>query len=474
MSIHHTLTKTRFAPSPTGHLHLGNLRTALFNALLARRDQGIFLLRIEDTDATRSREDFAQALQEDLQWLGLAWQEGPQVGGPQAPYAQAARGAIYQQYYQQLEDAGLAYPCFCSEEALKLSRKAQLSAGRAPRYAGTCARLSATEIEARLAQCIKPSLRFRVSDEESIAFDDLVRGALHFNGADIGDFIIRRSDGSPAFFFSNALDDALMGVSHVLRGEDHLTNTPRQLLILRALDLPMPRYGHISLIMDAHGAPLSKRLGALSARALRAQGFLPLAILNHLARLGHTLDSDALLSFAELAQAFSESRLGRAPARHDETQLQHWQRLAVNALDETALQQWLEHSEVLQEIPAAQQQAFLATIRDNIELPADARVWAQRLLVDPLDHEPAAREAVVQAGAAFFHSAIKLLDTQPNWDFREFSKTLGQQTGLKGRALFMPLRAALSGVDHGPEMARVWQFLGPERARIRFIQATDL
>lgn len=470
----HTLTKTRFAPSPTGHLHLGNLRTALFNALLAKRDAGIFLLRIEDTDQTRSREEFYQDLQEDLRWLGMDWQEGPQVGGTQGPYLQSQRSTIYQHYYQILEQQGLAYPCFCSEEALKLSRKAQLASGRAPRYAGTCAHLSTAEVEKRLADGLKPSLRFRVADDESIQFTDLVRGVQHFKGADIGDFIIRRSDQSSAFFFSNAIDDALMGVSCVLRGEDHLSNTPRQMLILKALGLPSPCYGHISLILNAQGAPLSKRFGALSVRELRSLGFLPQAILNHLARLGHTLETDALLSYDALAAAFTESRLGKAPARHDEIQLQHWQRLAVNALDTEALQAWLKASGVLSEFPATQVDEFIETIRDNITLPQDAATWALRLLHDRVDYTEDAKATLKTTPPDFFKQAITLLQHQPEIDFSGFAKRLGVQTQCKGRALFMPLRVALTGVEHGPEMARLWRLLGCQRMLIRFQQAADI
>jgi len=235
-------TKTRFAPSPTGLLHLGNVRTALFNALLARRQKGRFLLRIEDTDRERSRPEYVAALLEDLRWLGLDWQEGPAVGGPHEPYAQSTREAIYSQYYRQLESTERVYPCFCTPAELALNppaelalnRKAQLAAGRPPRYPGTCARLSEVERQARLERGLQPTLRFRVPVGRTIEFSDLVRGPQRFASDDIGDFVIRRADGTPQFFFANAVDDALMEVTHVLRGEDHLANTPRQLLLLEA------------------------------------------------------------------------------------------------------------------------------------------------------------------------------------------------------------------------------------------------
>src|SRR6185295_9209257 len=232
---------TRFAPSPTGSLHLGNARTALFNFLLARQLGGQFLLRIEDTDLERSAERYLAELIDDLHWLGLGWDAGPDIGGAQEPYRQSQRNAIYAEYFTRLATSGLVYPCYCTPLELEVSRRAQLAAGRPPRYAGTCRELSAGERDAKLAGGFKPSLRFHVPQGRSVEFQDFVRGGQRFASEDIGDFIVRRADGNAAFFFCNALDDALMGVTHVLRGDDHLTNTPRQILLLEALGLDMPR-----------------------------------------------------------------------------------------------------------------------------------------------------------------------------------------------------------------------------------------
>ena len=218
--------KTRFCPSPTGLLHLGNARTALFNALLAQHTDSIFLLRIEDTDDKRSQEKYSHTLMQDLRWLGIKWQEGPEIAGKLGPYWQSQREDIYDRYYKKLIDMKLAYPCFCSEEQLRLARKIQRSNGQAPRYPGTCSGLSEEQIAAKVAQGIKPSLRFRVAKNVSIEFDDMVKGKQLFHSNDIGDFIIRRSNNAPSFMFANAIDDSLMHVTHVLRGEDHLTNTP--------------------------------------------------------------------------------------------------------------------------------------------------------------------------------------------------------------------------------------------------------
>src|SRR6516162_1489436 len=279
---------TRFAPSPTGELHLGNARTALFNELLARRAGGRFLLRIEDTDTERSQEAHTAALMADLRWLGIDWDAGPDREDPRGPYRQSQRAPLYARYFAELERRAVVYPCFCTALELELSRRAQLAAGQPPRYAGTCRDLAAVECERRSAAGLSATLRFRVPAGERVSFVDFVHGPQSFSSDDIGDFVVRRADGSAAFFFSYAVDDATMGVTAALRGEDHLTNTPRQLLILAALGLPAPAYGHVALILGADGAPLSKRHGAVSVREYRERGYQPHALLNHLFRLGHS------------------------------------------------------------------------------------------------------------------------------------------------------------------------------------------
>ena len=326
------MIRTRFCPSPTGLLHIGNVRAALFSNLFAKHANGIFLLRIEDTDAVRSDHQFTTILQSDLNWLGVKWQEGPEIGGPHAPYWQSQRRDIYDLYYKKLTQEGRAYACFCSDQELALNRKLQLSRGQAPRYPGTCRKLSPEEIENRLAQGEKPALRFKVPENAVIEFIDSVKGLQKFNSDDIGDFIIRRADGSSSFIFCNAIDDSLMEVTNVIRGEDHLANTPRQLMILQALAMRTPSYGHLSLILGDDGTPLSKRHGSFSLHDLREQGFLPKAILNYLARLSHTYDNNDLLTFEELAAHFHLDKLSKASARFDKNQLLHWQKEAVLSL----------------------------------------------------------------------------------------------------------------------------------------------
>lgn len=457
--------KTRFAPSPTGLIHLGNVRTALFSALLAQRDNGVFLLRIEDTDAERSTAAYTQALQEDLRWLGLTWQEGPDTGGPHGPYCQSERGDLYQTYFATLEQQNLAYPCFCSARELDLSRKTQLARGEPPRYPGTCAQLSRTQVLDKLAQRLQPTLRFRVPPRQTVEFIDLVRGPQHYVTSDIGDFIIRRADGSPAFFFSNALDDALMGVTHVLRGEDHLTNTPRQLLLMRALGLREPQYAHLSMILGADGALLSKRHGSRNIQELRDTGYFPLAIINYLARLGHHYENSAFLSLEKLAAEFKLENLGRAPAHFDTAHLLHWQHQAVLAADTAALWTWMG-APVHAIVPTAQAHDFVTAVRPNITFPIHALQWARTLYQDLPPIDPTTEHVLRAAGINFLEHALTAL-TAHGTDYTALIGHLKHSTGAKGKALFLPLRAALTGALDGPELAQVLPLIGEVRARDR-------
>lgn len=442
---------TRFAPSPTGSLHLGNARTALFNLLLARRLGGRFVLRIEDTDLERSAERYLGELLQDLRWLGLAWEEGPDVGGPHSPYRQSERGAIYAEHFARLERTGLTYPCFCTPLELEVSRRAQLAAGKPPRYAGTCRKLSAQERERKRSAGIAPTLRFAVPAGRRVEFDDFVRGGQQFASDDIGDFIVRRADGNAAFFFCNAVDDALMQVTHALRGEDHLTNTPRQILLLEALGLRVPRYGHIALITGADGAPLSKRHGSVSVQEFRERGFLPEAVVNHLFRLGHASDHDAWLELADMPSHFRLDHLGRAPARFDETQLAHWQKEALARAPDARVTEWLRPV-LPASIETHRLQEFVEIVRHNVVLPADARPWVDVVFGELPALAPEERAVIEAAGREFFALALKAFE-QHGADLAAISADVRVATGRKGAELYAPLRIALTGQRHGPELA---------------------
>lgn len=464
--------KTRFAPSPTGLLHLGNVRTALFNYLLARKAEGAFLLRIEDTDATRGHEKYEQALMADLRWLGLAWDEGPEQGGPGAPYAQSQRSDIYAKYFAGLEAAGLVYPCFCTEHELKVERKTQIAAGRPPRYSGRCRALSPQQVEERRARGVAATLRFHVADGRVVEFTDRVRGPQRFATSDIGDFVIRRSDGTPAFFFCNAVDDALMGVTLVVRGEDHLANTPRQILLLESLRLPVPDYAHIPLVVGNDGAPLSKRTGSKSLQELRDAGYLPAAINNYLARVGHTYDEQRLLPLPDLAAHFALERVHHSPARYDETQLLHWQREAVLHLGVEELWRWMGAS-VHALVPSSQRNAFVDCVRGNILFPAEAEEWAQILFGSETVHLSKDIKELLETApqGTSFRGFLQAMDAI-EWNANRFGKEF--PLDLAPKSSFRRVRAALTSRTKGPEMWRLVDLLGERRVRARLIAAEPM
>jgi glutamyl-tRNA synthetase len=459
--------KTRFAPSPTGLMHLGNARTALLSALYGQR----FLLRIEDTDPERSREEFVRDILSDLTWLGLHWDEGPRSEQAEPDFFQSRRGDIYRQHYDHLQAENRAYPCFCTPQELEIARKIQLNAGQPPRYSGKCARLTANDIAARQAEGREPTLRFRVPKQQTLTFDDQIRGPQKFLTDTIGDFIIRRADGSPAFFFCNAIDDALMGVTDVVRGEDHLTNTPRQILILEALGLAVPRYAHISLILGDDGAPLSKRNGSRSIRQLREEGYFPQAVVNLLARLGHTYDDEACLNIDALRAGFDIHRLSKSPARFDYGHLAHWQSRAIRAVSEEQLWQWL-HPECRARVPEPARAAFLDIVRGNCLFPVEADTWATILFTDEWNLSAEALPELQAAGTDFF---LALLDaaTACGDDFDAFMARIKTTTARKGKALFMPLRLALTGRHDGPDMGQIYRLLTPEHLRGRLAALTS-
>jgi glutamyl-tRNA synthetase len=448
---------TRFAPSPTGALHLGNARTALFSHLWARKTGGKFILRIEDTDSERSQDRFRDQLMTDMRWLGLDWDEGPDVGGPSGPYRQAERGEFYGDLYAQLLARALAYPCYCTAEDLELSRKLQRMSGKAPRYAGTCRGLTAAERAERETRGLRPTLRFAVPIDRQIEFNDAVHGPQRFASDDIGDFIIRREDGTPAFFFCNAVDDSAMGVTQVLRGDDHLTNTPRQIMLLDALGMRSPAYGHVGLLVGDDGAPLSKRHGSTSVHEFRERGFLSIAVLNHLFRLGHASDIDGWLPAAEMPRHFRPRHLGRAPARFAVSQLMHWQKESLERLAAADFRAWLSADDSIE---------FIDLVRHNVILPADAVAWRKVLNgeLEPLGAEE--QRIVAAAGAKFFSAALDASESS-NGNLKLLTQRLKEQTGRKGPDLFMPLRVALTGRAHGPELALLLKLMPADTVRRR-------
>lgn len=513
--------KTRFAPSPTGQMHFGNLRTALFNYLYASHNQGKFLLRIEDTDTARSHSDFEKAIKEDLQWLNLNWDEGPSPAEINPPskegqqYLQSHRKAIYEDYYQKLKDLGQVYPCFCSEEKLAFNRKQQLAQGKPPRYPGTCLKLTQEEREKKLAEGLAHTLRFHVPTTGVIEFEDLIKGPQRFEQEHIGDFIIARADGSASFMYCNAIDDALMGVSFALRGDDHLTNTPRQILILKTLNLPIPTYGHFPTILGPDSRPLSKRNGSRSIKELREEGYLPSAILNYLARLGHHYKHDSkegtykdeILSLEELGQKFDLKHVSLSPAHYDPIQLNNWQKLAMLKLTWQACWEKIEKdvksffieieengahlskkekimnhliyspsvTEKLYSIVQEKRQAFVETVQPNLLMPTDVKPLLRSILLgltkEKLQDDQIAK--ILKDSQAVFIAAIDALKHLEAKNYNAFIDEIKEKTGKKGKDLFMPLRVALTGELHGPELPKIIDLIGPEETKARFTFAAQ-
>lgn len=457
--------KTRFAPSPTGWMHFGNMRTALFNFLFATKQKYTFLLRVEDTDKVRSEEQYLQDLLIDLQWLGLQWAEGP--------FLQSERSAIYDKYYQQLEDEKLAYPCFCTDETLSMTRKVQIASGQPPRYPGTCKNLAAEEIQKKLAAGMPATLRFKVPRDTVIEFVDLVKGMQRFAANDIGDFIIRRNDKSASFMFCNAIDDATMEVTHALRGDDHLTNTPRQLMILKALKLSAPQYGHFAMINGSDGTPLSKRNGSEAVRELREKGYHPLAVANYLARLGHYYADNSFMSLEKLADLFELEHISTSPARHDVSHLRHWQK---EALMQCSIEEIIAliAPYTVDKITNAKLTEFAELSRDNIIMPSDVKQWVDAVAAPNLDFSAADKEVLLQAGLEFFQVAVETITNKPDITFKELADSVKERTGRKGKELFMPLRIALTGQGHGPELAKLMSFMNSDLILNRFNDARKL
>jgi nondiscriminating glutamyl-tRNA synthetase len=459
--LHEAPARFRFAPSPTGPLHLGNARTALFSYLWARRLGGRFLLRIEDTDRERSDPGAETALLEDLHWLGIDWDEGPGREGAHGPYRQSERRALYARALEDLVGRGLAYPCFCSAEDLARRREERLRRGLPPRYDGRCRDLSAEEVRARRARGEAPVWRFRLEGADPVAFTDLVYGPHAVARETLDDFVLVRADGSPTFLFANALDDALMEVTHVVRGVDHLDNTPRQILLFAAWGRPAPAYAHLPLVVGLDDAPLAKRAGTGSLGAFRARGLRPEALRAYLLHLGHAPHREEGLLGESPSGLFDPARLGRAPARFDEAQLRLWQERALAALDPERYRLWL--AQVLgrdaKDPLLAERAEVLRTVVAWVE---DARAWWAILDDPPLPSPGAVPEDDLRA------VLTAALGIDPALDVRAFAKALSEHTGRRGRALYLPLRLALTGRTEGPELATLWSVVPPERRRLLF------
>jgi nondiscriminating glutamyl-tRNA synthetase len=466
--------RVRFAPSPTGQLHVGNARTALFNWLLAHGKDGTFVLRVEDTDAERSTRESELSILEDLRWLGLDWDEGPDVGGPHGPYRQSERLHLYASYANELLASDHAYYCFCSPEKLDADRQADLADGHAPKYHGTCRGISREEAQARVDAGERPVIRFRVPASEEIRFQDLVRGEVVFSTEVIGDFVIVRSDGRPQYNFAVVVDDALMEVTHVIRGEDHISNTPRQILLYQALGFAPSEFAHLSLVLGPDHTPLSKRHGATSVAEFRARGYLPEALVNYLALIGWSPRTDGgsgendaeLLPVDEMARRFAIEDVGHSAGIFDLEKLawmnRHYMKAAAPArLAAESLRYFTARGFVTRRTDEAMEFVALILpmavgsvdrleeIPDRLRFLFDFDVAAALATQEVAEvmNAPGAREVVVALAEEL--RGDRRLDREA---FRAAAARVRQRTGQKGRALFHPIRVALTGEAGGPEL----------------------
>src|SRR3954468_2250777 len=468
--------RVRFAPSPTGQLHVGNARTALFNWLLARGSGAAFILRIEDTDAERSTRESEAAIVRDLRWLGLDWDEGPDIGGAHGPYRQSERLHLYQSYAKELLTAEAAYYCFCTTAQLDADRQDALANGRPARYAGTCRRLSREQAAARLASGERPAIRFRVPEERDVVFTDAVRGDVRFQTDVIGDPIIVRADGTPAYNFAVVVDDALMAVTHVVRGEDHISNTPRQILLYEALGFAPPQFAHLSLVMGPDHSPLSKRHGATSVAEFRGKGYLPEALVNYLALIGWAARAggggreigggDGLMPVSELAQRFSLEKVSLSAGVFDEEKLAWANRHYLK----TASQERLAELAVpyfraagVDMAPTVEGLTYLTSVMPIASGSVDRLDQVPARLSFLFDYSPDAAlgdaalrtEMSSDGGRAVAAALANALDSAPRLDrerFRAIANQVKAATGQKARALFHPMRIVLTGRAAGPEL----------------------
>jgi nondiscriminating glutamyl-tRNA synthetase len=469
--------RVRFAPSPTGHLHVGGARTAIFNWLFARHHRGAFIVRVEDTDQARSTGQSEQMVLDDLRWLGLQWDEGPDIGGPHAPYRQSERIDKYSAVAQLLLASGLAYRCFCREEELDARRRAAEAAGRPPHYDLTCYRLDAQQISARLAGWTPFALRFHVPKEESAPFEvdvtirDLIRGEVSWKKESLGDFILVRSDGLPTYNFSVVIDDHDMEITHVIRAEEHLTNTQRQVLLYRALGWPVPEFAHVSLILGQDRSKLSKRHGATSVSAYAEEGFLPDAMVNFLALLGwSTPDGREVFSRQYAIENFSLDRVNSAPAVFDPAKFEWFNGQYIHAMSAEELRTLIGPRLSAAGLLMEESPEVSAWLDDAIDLvrkgvhrldafvPALQFVFSYQPEATASDPENAA--ILSQPGARQLIETL-LDDVRANGvpldseAYKALAERLKASTGLKGKELFMPMRVALTGMMHGPELVRV-------------------
>jgi len=463
--------RTRFAPSPTGRLHLGNVRAAVFNWLFARRHGGAFVLRIEDTDVERNVEGGEGGILEDLRWLGLQWDEGPDIGGPYAPYRQSERARLHHRAVEALVEAGRAYPCYCTEEELEADAETGKEGREVKRYSGRCRHLSAAERTTYAAASDRPpAIRFAVPEGlHTVNIEDEVFGPISFPTSDIDDFIIRRSDGRVTYNFAVVADDVDMEITHVIRGVGHLSNTPKQALLFDAMDRPRPVFAHLPTVLGQDGRKLSKRAGSAGVAELRARGYPADAVVNYLSLLGWSHpDGREVLDRGELIEAISLDRVGRADTQMDPDKLAWIAQQHVAAEDAAALAAHVAPFLDRDRFPAAAERLEAVVDALHTRLGTYGDINAQLPVLYPEDADAVRAELASNAEALRVLDAVaaSLAEVEP-WDAETLGRAVreaGAAVGTRGADLFHPVRRALIASEKGPDLGKILAAIGRNEA----------
>lgn len=474
--------RVRYAPSPTGHLHIGNARTAIFNYLFARHENGKFIIRVEDTDQKRNVAGGEESQLKFLKWLGVDWDESIDIGGDYGPYRQMERLESYEKHWRELLDKDLAYKCYCTEEELEKSREEQLARGQMPRYSGKCRHLTREEQERLQAEGRQPSIRFMVPQQKTYTFDDLVKGRVNFESDGIGDFVIVKKDGIPTYNFAVAIDDHLMAISHVLRGEDHISNTPKQMMIYEALGWEAPIFGHMTLIVNEQRKKLSKRDESIVQfiEQYHDLGYLPEALFNYISFLGWSpKGEEELFSRTQLIEIFDPERLSTSPAVFDPKKLAWFNNYYIKqAPIEEVLSLTVPHlvkAGLVPEDRSTDEEAWVSRLiglyHEQLEYGAEIVKLTELFFKDKLDYNEeemsVLKEEQVPEVLRTFKEELLALENFEAGEIKAKIKATQKATGQKGKKLFMPIRVATTGQMHGPELPQSIELLGKDKVIAR-------
>ncbi|HEO8421649.1 glutamate--tRNA ligase [Niallia sp. FSL W8-0635] len=474
--------RVRYAPSPTGHLHIGNARTALFNYLFARSKGGKFIIRIEDTDKKRNIQGGEESQLKYLKWLGMDWDESTDVGGEYGPYRQSERNDIYKKYYTELLEKGLAYKCYCTEEEIEAEREEQVSRGETPKYSGKCRYLTKEQQEKLEAEGRQPSIRILVPENVVYEFNDMVKGDVSFESETIGDYVIVKKDGTPTYNFAVTIDDHLMEITHVLRGDDHITNTPKQLMIYDAFGWERPVFGHMTLIVNESRKKLSKRDESIIQfiEQYEELGYLPEALFNFIALLGWSPEGEEeIFSVEEFIRIFDPARLSKSPALFDQNKLAWMNNQYIKKADlETVVRLAVPHLEkagLVSESRSTEEEAWVNNLvglyQEQMSCGADIVTLSTLFFSDEIQYDEEAKEVLAGEQVPAVVEAFKeALAEMPEWSADQIKasiKAVQKATGQKGKNLFMPIRVATTGQTHGPDLPKAIELLGKEKIDAR-------